>query len=157
MRISQNSPALVIEEGAETRQILGAALALFGIAGIAIGWFNAQTAFLLISPLLLLYGLKMLLFGKTTTHRFDRSGRSIIIESANRFGTAQRTLRFDDIADVSVEEIRKAGSAPSYYVHYVTTSGERIRWADSFDGSKEKTLECAEAARQVLGLKPAAG
>ena len=154
MQITQSSPILVIEEGRDTGVILGALFSLFGVAGLAVGWFNAQTAFLLLSPVFLLFGMKLLLFGTTRTHRFDRNGGAITIASANRFGTTERHLRFDDIADIWVEEIRKAGSAPTYYVHYVTTAGERIRWADSYDGSKEKTMECVDAARDVLGLRP---
>jgi hypothetical protein len=153
VRIIHKTPLLVIEEGRETGLILGSVFTLIGVAGLAIGWFNAQTAFLVISPLILLYGLKVLLFNKTRTHSFDRSGGAVTVASANYFGRAQRQLRFEEIAEIDLEEIRKAGSAPSYYVYYVTTAGERIRWADSFDGSKEHTIECVDAARSFLDSK----
>jgi hypothetical protein len=37
----------------------------------------------------------------------------------------------------------------------VTTQGERIIWANSYDGSKENTLECFTAGREFLGFAPA--
>lgn len=157
MRITQRTPVLVIEEGAATGAILGSVLTLVGIAGLAIGWFDGRTMFLVLSPVFLLYGLKMLLFGKTSTHRFDRGERAITVESANRFGASRRQLRFEEIADIAVEEIRDARAAPSYYVYYVTTQGERVRWAETFDGSKDNTMECVDAARASLGLASTTG
>jgi hypothetical protein len=33
----------------------------------------------------------------------------------------------------------------------VTPEGERIEWSEFYDGSKENTFECFNAARQFLG------
>ena len=62
-------------------------------------------------------------------------------------------IPFEDIADIVVE---KAGrrNPPSLYIHYVMRDDERIPWAESYDGAKEETLECARAAREVLELPP---
>jgi hypothetical protein len=37
----------------------------------------------------------------------------------------------------------------------VTAEGERIKWSDFYDGSKENTLECFQAAREFLGIASA--
>jgi hypothetical protein len=34
----------------------------------------------------------------------------------------------------------------------VTAEGERIEWSEFYDGSKENTLECFNAAREFLGF-----
>jgi len=44
------------------------------------------------------------------------------------------------------------GRGTSYYIYYVTKQGKRIIWAESYDGSKENTLECFYAAREFLGM-----
>jgi hypothetical protein len=36
----------------------------------------------------------------------------------------------------------------------VTGEAERIEWSEFYDGSKENTLECFNAAREFLGLAP---
>ena len=89
------------------------------------------------------------------THRFDRLRRKVTIEAKGLWKSEVREIPFESIADVVVE---KAGrkNPPSLYVYYVMRDGERIRWAESYDGAKEETLECASAAREVLGLAPGA-
>jgi len=37
----------------------------------------------------------------------------------------------------------------------VTAEGERIKWSDFYDGSKENTLECFNAAREFVGIADA--
>jgi hypothetical protein len=78
----------------------------------------------------------------------------LAIDSKGLLGATRRELPLDSIADIVLEEIR-GRNTPSYYVYYVTTQGERIIWADSYDGSKENTLECLNAARDFLRLAPA--
>jgi hypothetical protein len=153
MRVAQRtSDTLVIQEGAGTNVLIGSVSVLIGAVGALIGWTRGPALFLLIGPIFLLYGLKVLLFNRTKAHRFERERGRLAIDSKGLFTFGSRELPFDSIADIVLEEIRKAGSAPSYYVYYVTKQGERIIWADSYDGSKENTLECFNAAREFLRM-----
>lgn len=151
MRVTRRTAdELVIEEGDGTNLMLGIGFLVFGGAGILIGWAKGHIGFLAIATVFLLLGLKFLLFNRTKTHRFDRSRGVVTVESRGRLGGVRRELPFDSIQDIVLEEIRKGGSAPSYYVYYVTRQGERLRWADSYDGSKEDTLDCFNAGRELV-------
>jgi hypothetical protein len=153
MRVAQRtSDTLVIEEGTGTNVIIGSFSIVIGAVGALVGWTRGLTLFLIIGPIFLLYGLKVLLFNRTKAHRFERQRGMLAIDSKGLLGSGSRELPLDSIADIVLEEIRKAGSAPSYYVYYVTKQGERIIWADSYDGSKENTRECFNAAREFLGM-----
>jgi hypothetical protein len=94
----------------------------------------------------------MLLFNRTKTLRFERWRGMLAIDSKRLFGSKRRELPLDSIADIVLEEIRTRGT--SYYIYYVTKQGERIIWADSYDGSKENTLECFNVTREFLGFTP---
>jgi hypothetical protein len=59
-------------------------------------------------------------------------------------------LTFDDVADVVLEKVRKSHA---HYVYLVTRQGERLRMADSYDGSRENTVDCFNAAREWLGME----
>ena len=144
---------LVIEEGAGTNLMIGLVAVVLGAAGTSIGWLRGQIGFLVIAPIFVLFGLKILLFNRTKTHRFERWRGVVVIESKGRLGVVRRELPFDSIEDIVLEETRKAGSAPHYYVYYVTKHGERLRWAESYDGSRENTLDSFNAARECLGMR----
>jgi len=151
MRVTlRTADELVIEEGAGANLMIGLCFLAFGVAGISIGWVKGPIGFFVIATIFLLFGLKILLLNRTKAHRFERSRGVVSVESQGRFGGARRELPFDSIEDIVLEEIRKAGSAPSYYVYYVTRQGERLRWADSYDGSKENTLDCFNAGREFV-------
>ncbi len=141
---------LVIEEGTGTNRIIGFCFLAFGVGGISVGWVKGHVGFSMIAAIFLLFGLKLLLLTRTKTHHFERSRGLVTIESRGRLGGSRRELPFDSIEDIVLEEIRKAGSAPSYYVYYVTRQGERLRWADSYDGSKENTTDCFNAGRELV-------
>ena len=149
MHVSQRTDdILVIEESPSTNLLLGSAFCGFGVVGMLLVW-KAGIPALLIGVIFLGVGLKLLLFGRTTTHRFERWRAAVVIESRSRSGAARRELPFDQIAEIAVE---KAPKGHSYYVYYVTRDGERIRWSDTYDGSEERTRECANAARAWLGM-----
>jgi len=100
MRMTQRTAdALIVEEGTGTNLMIGFVAVALGAAGISIGWMKSPIGFLIIAPILALFGLKVLLFNRTK-------------------------------------------------------DGERIRWADSYDGSKENTLDCYNAAREWLNIEP---
>lgn len=151
MRVTRRTAdELVIEEGAGTNLMIGLCLLTFGVAGISIGWVKGHIGFFVIATLVLLFGLKFLLLNRTKTHRFERSRGVVTVESQGRLGGVRRELPFDSIEDIVLEEIRKGGSAPSYYVSYVTKQGERLRWTDSYDGSKKDTMDCFHAGRELV-------
>jgi hypothetical protein len=75
----------------------------------------------------------------------------LAIDSKGLLRSDRRELPLDRITDVVLEEIRGRGG-PSYYIYYVTAEGERIKWSDFYDGSKENTLACFQAAREFLGI-----
>ena len=147
MRVTRTFDVLVIEEDANTSRLLGWALVAFGAAFTAVGWRTAQPVIVIAAMVLFGFGVHSVLFATVKTHRFDRHRRVIVVESKHRTGTAMRELPFDTIKDVIVERGRQ-----SYYLYYVTTQGERIRLADSYDGDKEGTLASFHAAREYLGL-----
>ena len=153
MRVTQRtSDTLVVEEDAGTKIMIGSFCAgLGGFAAIA-GWTKGPSWFMvIIGAFFVLLGLKILLFGRTRTHRFERWRGTLAMDSKGLWGSKRRELPLDRIADVVVEEIRGRG-APSYYIYYVTAEGERIKWSDFYDGSKENTLECFRAVREFLGI-----
>jgi len=153
MRVTQRKPDnLVIEEGAGTAGILGSFFVVIGALGAFIGWTKGPTGFLFFGPVFVLIGLYFLLFKRTQTQRFERWRGMLVIDSKGLWGSGRRELPLDGIADVVLEESRNAGSAPSYYIYYVTKQGERIIWANSYDGSKENALECFQVAREFLGI-----
>lgn len=153
MRITKRSPdTLVIEEAAGTQVVLSLFFLFVGAFVALLGWSKDETALVIFGPIFGLIGLYFLLFGRTRTHRFERWRGMLVMESRGWWGSRMRELPLDAIADIDIEEIPHARSAPSYYVYYVTKQGERIRWADSYDGSKENTLECFHAGREFLGI-----
>lgn len=159
MRMTERTPDnLVIEEGAGTGIIIGLFGVVIGALGVLIGWINGTTEFLFLAPAFFLFGLSVLLFKKTKTHRFQRWRGMLVIDSKGLWGLERRQLPLDSIAEIVLEE-RKGRSAPSYYIYYVTKQGERIIWANSYDGSKDDTLACFHAGREFLGLSsvPAGG
>jgi len=142
MRVTQRTPdMLVVEEDA------GA------VSGI-IGWTNEEWVLVVVGAVFALLGIKIFLFSRTRTHRFERWRGTLAIDSKGLWGSKRRELPLDRIADVVLEEIRGRGG-PSYYIYYVTTEGERIAWSDFYGGSKQNTLECFQAAREFLGIADA--
>ena len=151
MRVTQQTAdELVIEEGAGSNLMIGMIFTGIGAVGIPIGWIQGQPLVLLVASVLVIYGLKTLLLARTKTHRFDRQRRVIAIESKGRSGTARQELPFDAIADVVLEKVPRSHS---YYLYYVTKQGERIKWADSYDGSRENIVNCFNIAREWLGME----
>ncbi len=130
----------------------GMLFAAIGGFGTLIGWVKGPREFLLFGPAFVMAGAAFLLFGKTRTHRLERWRGMLAIDSRNILGLRSRELPLDSIADIVVEKVRSARSAPSYYVYYVTRQGERIIWTGTYDGSKQNTLECMRAARRFLGM-----
>lgn len=152
MRVTQRTTdTLVVEEDTSTKIMVGSFCAGLGGFAVIIGWTKGQTLFMIIGTVFVLFGLKTLLFSRTRTHRFERWRGMLAIDSKGLWGLKRRELPLDRIADVVVEEIRGRGR-PSYYIHYVTAEGERIKWSDFYDGSKDNTLECFHAAREFLGI-----
>jgi hypothetical protein len=146
--------ALVVEEGRSSSLIVGGSSTAIGAVLVAIGLAKDQYLWLVVAAVFLYFGVQGLLFSRARTHRFDRLRRKVTIEAKGLWKSEVREVPFESIADVVVE---KAGrkSPPSLYIYYVLRDGERIAWAESYDGAKEETLECASAAREVLELPPA--
>jgi hypothetical protein len=48
---------------------------------------------------------------------------------------------------------RAGRNSQTHYLYYVTKQGERLRWADSYDGSRENIVDCFNAARDWLGME----
>ena len=150
MRITQRTAdALVIEEGAGPNKMIGLIFIGLGAGATVIGLAIGQIFVALVGVVLLMFGAKTLLFSRTQTHRFSRPRQVVVIESKGRSGTSLREVPFDSIADIDFENVKG-----SHYIYYVTRQGERLRSADSFDGSREHTLECFNVAREWLGMKP---
>ena len=144
---------LVVEEGRSSSLIVGGSSTVAGAVLIAIAVAKDQYLWLAVAAVFLYFGVQALVFSRARTHRFDRLRRKVVIEARGLWKTERREIAFEDIGDIVVE---KAGrrSPPSLYIHYVMRDGQRIPWAESYDGAKEETLECASAAREVLELAP---
>jgi hypothetical protein len=155
MRVTRHTPeTLDIEEGAGSMLMIGSCGAVIGGALTAIGWRNGEWLLLIVGAIFLAYGVYTLLFGRWNVHHFQRWRGSVIIESKGLLGRRKRELRLQDVADVEMEKVRSRGK-PSYYIYYVTRQGERVRWADTYDGAEENTRECFNTARAWLELPPA--
>ena len=144
---------LVIEEGTGTKIMIGSFCVVAGAISVIIGWTDEKWLFVIVGTVFALFGLKLLLFNRTKTHRFERWRGMLAIDARGLLGSGRRELPLDSIADIVLEEVRGRGR-PSYYIYYVTRSGERIIWAGTYDGSKGNTLECCNAGREFLGLAP---
>lgn len=152
MRVTRRTgDTLVVEEGTGTKLFLGWGLLAMGSFGVLIWWKDGEPLFLIVGALLALYGAKTLLFHRTRTHRFERWRGRLTIDAKGLWGTRRRELPLLSIADIVLEEIRSTRMT-SYYIYYVTRDGQRIRWADTYDGSTENILECWREARKFLGL-----
>ena len=152
MRVTQRTQdMLVIEEDAGMAIFMGAICLGVGAISVIIGWTNEKWLFVIVGTVFALFGLKIFLFNRTRTHRFGRLRGMRAIDSKGLLRSGRRELPLDRIADVVIEEIRGRGR-PSYYIYYVTAEGERIKWSEFYDGSKENTLECFNAAREFLGF-----
>lgn len=155
MRVAQRtSDSLVIEDAPDI--VLGAGAAGLGVLAILIGWIEElEWIVLAVGILFVLFGLKMLLFSPTTTHRFDRRRGVVAIETRKRWRVPLlRELPLDSIAEVVLVEKGESGNL-RYWVEYVSTQGERIAWSD-FTGSKSDKVQCVEAVREFL-TAPRAG
>jgi hypothetical protein len=130
MRVTQRtSDTLVVEEDAGTAIFFGSICLGVGAISVIIGWTNEKWLFVIVGTIFALFGLKMFLFGRTRTHGFERWRGMLAIDSKGLLRSDRRELPLDRIADVVIEEIRGRGG-PSYYIHYVTATGERIKWSD---------------------------
>ena len=155
MRVTQRTQdMLVIEEGAGTAIFLGSICLGAGAISVIIGWTNEKWLFVIVGTVFALFGLKLLLFNRAKTHRFERWRGMLAIDSKGLLGSGRRELPLDSIADVVLEEVR-GRYGRSYDIYYVTKQGERIIWATTYDGSKANTLECFQAGREFLGFAPA--
>lgn len=152
MRVTQRTAdTLVVEEGAGTAIFFTSICLGVGAIAVIIGWTDEKWLFVIVGAIFALYGLKIFLFGRTRTHRFERWRGMLAIDSKGLWRLDRRELPLDRIADVVLEEIRGRGG-PSYYIYYVTADGERINWSHYYHGSKKNTLECFQAAREFLGI-----
>ncbi len=147
--------ALVVEEGTSSSLIVGGSSTFIAAVLIAIGLAKDQYLWLAVAALFLYFGVQALLFSRARTHRFDRLRRKVIIEAKGLWKSEVREIPFESIADIIVEKTGRR-SPPNLYLYYVLRDGERVAWAESYDGAREETLECASAAREVLEL-PFAG
>ena len=154
MRVTQRTPdTLVVEEGAGTAIFFGSFCLGVGAIAVIIGWTNEKWLFVIVGTVFALFGLKIFLFNRTRTHRFERWRGMLTIDSKGLLRSDRRELPLDSIADVVLEELRGRGG-PSFYIHYVTADGERIAWSRYYEG-KANTLECFHAAREFLGIADA--
>ena len=154
MHVTQRTPdTLVVEEGAGTAIFFTSICLGVGAIAVMIGWTIEKWLFVIVGAIFALFGLKNFLFGQTRMHRFERWRGMLTIDSKGLFRSHRRELPLDSIADVVLEELRGRGG-PSYYIHYVTATGERIKWSDYYEG-KANTLECFHAAREFLGIADA--
>jgi hypothetical protein len=144
---------LVVEEGRSSSLIVGGSSTFVGTVLVAIGFVKDQYLWLAFAAVFLYFGIEALLFSRAHTHRFDRLRRKVLIESKGLWKREVREIPFERIADVIVEKVGRK-KPPSLYIYYVLHDGERVPWAESYDGAKEETLACANAAREVLELPP---
>jgi hypothetical protein len=153
MRVTQHTTdTLIIEEGLRTKIVGGLSFVVIGGLASFIGWIRGPIELVYPGLIFVLAGLVYLLFGKTHTHRFERWRGMLAIDSRTVWGSRRRELPLASIANVEFEEVRSPRSGPSYYIYYVTTQGERIPWAGTYDGSRRNTYRCYRTARQFLGM-----
>ena len=156
MRVTERtSDVLVMEESASSIYLFGAVFGGMGVLLLVAAWVTNNWLFVLVGGIFTFFGLKILLFGRVRTHRFERSrldpdrGR-VAITSRGLWKTEQQELPFNRIADVVIETPSRRKR--SHYLHYVTTQGERIGWGDYYEGSEEDVVECFRSAREFMGL-----
>lgn len=156
MRVTHRTPdILVIEDGPDVR--LGWVCAAFGAAGLLVASSQSSWIFGLVGSAFMLFGLKVALFARTTTHRFEHGRERVMIETTKRrHSGSRRELPLGSISDVVLrqKQVRGGEAGLRYWVEYVTTGGESIAWS-GFTGSKDDKVECVIAVREFLGIGPA--
>ena len=107
MRVTQRTPdTLVVEEGLGAQTFLGLSCAgLGGFTAIA-GWTKGPNWFMVtIGAVFVLFGLKILLFNRTRTHRFERWRGMLAIDSKGllRSDRREREIDLNTWAKTSIE------------------------------------------------------
>lgn len=106
MRLTQRTPdVLVIEEGAGTAIFFVLLCLGVGAISVIIGWTNEKWLFVIVGTVFALFGLKIFLFGRTRTHRFERWRGMLAIDSKGLLRSERRELPLDRVSDVVLEEI----------------------------------------------------
>jgi hypothetical protein len=100
-------------------------------------------------------GLGILLFGGKQVITVDAKARRIVIEHINRFGTSEKQIRFNEIADVYVGELgdREGGSLWYYLAIKLKTGKEIALFKGFFEGSHSKPAMEARRERLVHCLQ----
>jgi hypothetical protein len=97
---------LVIEEDAGMAVFMGAICLGVGAISVINGWTNEKWLFVIVGTVFALFGLKIFLFNRTRTHRFERWRGMLVVDSKGLVRSGRRELPLDRIADVVIEEIR---------------------------------------------------
>ena len=96
MRLTQRTQdMLVIEEGAGTAIFLGSICLGAGAISVIIGWTNEKWLFVIVGTVFALFGLKIFLFNRTRTHRFERWRGMLAIDSKGLWQSERREREMD--------------------------------------------------------------
>jgi hypothetical protein len=100
MRVTQRTPdTLVVEEAPGTAILNGSIClgigAILVIIGVIIGWTNENWMFVIAGAVFALCGLKIFLFNRTRTHRFQRWRGMIAIDSKGLWQSERREREMD--------------------------------------------------------------
>jgi hypothetical protein len=145
---------LAVEDGPGEAILFGSIVVGVGAIAAVLGWSQGPNwIFVIVGVIFVLVGLKIALFARKTTHRFERGRGHVSIDSKGLWGSDRYELRLDDIVDVVLDEVRRKST--SYQVFYITANGERVAWSDDYTNSKDDKLECMQAVREFLGISNA--
>jgi hypothetical protein len=96
MRVTQRTPdTLVVEEAPGTAILNGSICLGVGAISVIIGWTNEKWLFVVVGAVFALFGLKIFLFSRTRTHRFERWRGMLAIDSkgcCDRTGASARWI-----------------------------------------------------------------
>ena len=159
MRVTRRTvDTLLFEDPARNHVWFGLVIAGIGAAVLLIAWTRSgEWVLWVVGAAFALAGLKVALFARTTTHRFERHRKLVTVESKGLWGADRRELPFSAISDIVIDEIQRKG--PRYQLAYLTAQGERILWLEDHSKSSDIVQEHILIAREFLGFAkpPAAG
>lgn len=157
MRVTRRTvDTLIFEDPARNHVWFGLLFAGIGLVVLLIAWTRSgEWVLWVVGAAFALAGLKVALFARTTTHRFERHRKLITIESNGWWDSDRRELPYSAISDIVIDEIQRKG--PRYQVAYLSAQGERILWLDDHSKSRDIVQEHMDIAREFLGFaKPPA-
>jgi hypothetical protein len=149
--VEQTADRLVLKEGTV---VISALCAMGGLIPATVAAQTHQWRPLVATSVLVLFGL---VFYRASRVVVDRSLRTVVIVERSAFRTRRASIAFDDIVDVTMDEMQlQLANAPSTRLVLVTKT-DRVPLASVYSVSQRFHALVRRAILEMLGRTTAAG